>query len=185
MVRYIERLLAFLRFVFKMITPSYSATATERVLPRMALDFTTASLDSRVTVTRALNTATAINSSGFIAVVNANLPRFDYNPVTLACKGLLIEEARTNILTYSEQFDNAAWAKLNVTVSANNTTSPDGTLNAEKLVVTNAGTNANCNQSPALTASTAYQPQKCKRDRNMMPTIQRAATQHLGFEPCL
>lgn len=139
-----------------MITPSYSATATERVLPRMALDFTTASLDSRVTVTRALNTATAINSSGFIAVVNANLPRFDYNPVTLACKGLLIEEARTNILTYSEQFDNAAWAKLNVTVSANNTTSPDGTLNAEKLVVTNAGTNANCNQSPALTASTSY-----------------------------
>lgn len=139
-----------------MITPSYSATATERVLPRMALDFTTASLDSRVTVTRALNTATAINSSGFVAVVNANLPRFDYNPVTLACKGLLIEEARTNILTYSEQFDNAAWAKSNVTVSANNTTSPDGTLNADKLVVTNAGTNANCNQSPALTASTAY-----------------------------
>jgi hypothetical protein len=56
-----------------MITPAYSPTATERVLPRMALDFTTAVLDSRVTVTRALNTATAINSSGFVAIVNANL----------------------------------------------------------------------------------------------------------------
>ena len=79
-----------------MITPSFSLTATERVLPKLALDFTTASLDSRVTLTRALNTATAINSSGNVAVVNANLPRFDYNPTTLACNGLLIEESRIN-----------------------------------------------------------------------------------------
>jgi hypothetical protein len=83
-----------------MITPAYSPTATERVLPRMALDFTTASLDSRVTVTRALNTATRINSSGVIETVNANLPRFDYSLGSGgACKGLLIEEARTNSLT--------------------------------------------------------------------------------------
>jgi hypothetical protein len=139
-----------------MITPSYSATATERVLPRMALDFTTASLDSRVTVTRALNTATAINSSGFVAIVNANLPRFDYNPVTLACKGLLIEEARTNILTYSAQFENAAWSKLNATATADATTSPDGTTNADKLVGAAGLANINVFQSPALTASTAY-----------------------------
>jgi hypothetical protein len=44
-----------------MITPAYSPTATERVLPRMALDFTTGVLDPRVTVTRALNTATRVN----------------------------------------------------------------------------------------------------------------------------
>jgi len=41
-----------------MITPSYGLTATERVLPRMALDFTTATLDPRVTFTRTDNTAT-------------------------------------------------------------------------------------------------------------------------------
>jgi len=58
-----------------MITPGYSPTATERVLPRMALDFTTAFLDARVTVTRALNTATRINASGQFEIVNANLPR--------------------------------------------------------------------------------------------------------------
>jgi hypothetical protein len=85
-----------------MITPAYSATSTERVLPRMALDFTTGVLDPRVTVARALDTATRINSSGFIEVVNANLPRFDYDPATLAPKGLLIEEARTNLFTNSE-----------------------------------------------------------------------------------
>lgn len=84
-----------------MITPAYNPTATERVLPRLALDFTTASLDSRVTVTRALNTATRVNSSGYIETINANLPRFDYDPTTLVCKGLLIEEARTNFCLYS------------------------------------------------------------------------------------
>jgi hypothetical protein len=81
-----------------MITPSFGLTATERVLPKLALDFTTAGLDPRVTLTRALNTATAINSSGNVAVVNADLPRFDYNPTTLVCKGLLIEESRINSL---------------------------------------------------------------------------------------
>ncbi|CAB4151334.1 hypothetical protein UFOVP586_14 [uncultured Caudovirales phage] len=84
-----------------MITPSFSLTATERVLPRMALDFTTASLDSRVTFTRSGNTATVTNSSGVIAAINANLPRFDFDPITLACKGLLIEEAKTNLLLNS------------------------------------------------------------------------------------
>jgi hypothetical protein len=84
-----------------MITPSYLLTATERVLPRLALDFTTAALDPRVTFTRAGNTATVINSSGVIVGVNADIPRFDYNPTTLLCNGLLIEESRTNVLLNS------------------------------------------------------------------------------------
>jgi hypothetical protein len=84
-----------------MITPSFALTATERVLPRMALDFTTASLDPRVTFTRAGNTATVTNSSGYVVPINADLPRFDYDPITLVCKGLLIEESRTNVLLNS------------------------------------------------------------------------------------
>ena len=85
-----------------MITPSYNITSTERVLPRITLDFTTASLDARVTLTRALNTATVINSSGQIAPINANLPRFDYTLGTGgACRGLLIEETRSNLFLNS------------------------------------------------------------------------------------
>jgi hypothetical protein len=43
---------------------------------------------------------------------------------------------RTNLLTYSEQFDNAAWSKGNtgVTVGLNTTTSPDGNLFADALL---------------------------------------------------
>lgn len=84
-----------------MITPAYAPTAVERVLPRLALDFTTGVLDARVTITRALNTATRINASGNIEAVNANLPRFDFEPSTLVCKGLLVEESRTNLLLNS------------------------------------------------------------------------------------
>ena len=61
-------------------------------------------------------------------------PRFDYDPVTRAPRGLLIEEQRVNLLLRSEEFDNASWSKSASTVTANTTTSPDGTADAEKLV---------------------------------------------------
>lgn len=84
-----------------MIYASYPITAAERSLPKLALDFTTASLDARVAISRSGNTATTINSSGVIQVVNENLPRFDFDPITLKCKGLLIEESRTNLFINS------------------------------------------------------------------------------------
>jgi hypothetical protein len=117
-----------------MITPSFSLTATERILPRMALDFTTASLDSRVTFTRSGNTATVTNSSGFVVPINANLPRFDYDPVTLVCKGLLIEESRVNLLLQSQNINDVIWTKSDATVSNDVVVSPDGTQNADRLV---------------------------------------------------
>jgi hypothetical protein len=100
-----------------MITSSFNLTATERVLPRLALNFTTASLDSRVTFTRTGNTATVINSSGNIVSINANLPRFDFDPTTLICRGLLIEEARANALLNS-LIDGTDLATQSVTVTA-------------------------------------------------------------------
>ena len=46
--------------------------------------------------------------------------------------GLLVEEQRTNLVTYSEEFDNAAWVKTNATV-ANDVIGPDGTLSGFTL----------------------------------------------------
>lgn len=69
-------------------------------------------------------------------------PRFDYDPVTLAPRGILIEEQRTNLVTYSDQFDNAAWSKARGSVTASTTISPDGTTNADTLTATATGTYA-------------------------------------------
>jgi len=46
--------------------------------------------------------------------------------------------ARYNLLTFSEQFDNADWTKSSVTVTANTDTAPDGTLTADTLAATGA-----------------------------------------------
>jgi hypothetical protein len=66
-------------------------------------------------------------------------PRFDYNPVTLAPRGLLIEEQRTNLFTYSADFTNVAWGKANITATGDAATAPDGTATADKLEVTATG----------------------------------------------
>jgi len=50
----------------------------------------------------------------------------------------LIEGVRTNLITYSEQFDNAAWTKIQISATANDTISPDGTQTAE-LITVNSG----------------------------------------------
>lgn len=64
----------------------------------------------------------------------ANTPRIDFDPVTGECRGLLIEEQRTNLLLRSSEFDDAYWTKNNSTVTANAAVAPDGTLTADKLV---------------------------------------------------
>jgi hypothetical protein len=85
--------------------------------PALALNFLSGTLDPRITFTRSGNTATRINSSGAIELVNANLPRFDYDPVTLASKGLLIEEQRINLLLNS-LIDGTSLSTQSVTVAA-------------------------------------------------------------------
>ena len=78
-------------------------------------------------------TTTAAVSVGPVA----NVPRLDYLGST--CGKLLLEPQRTNLVQYSEQFDNAYWIKSNATITANTTVSPDGTQNADTAVITAGG----------------------------------------------
>jgi len=80
-----------------------------------------------------IKTTTAAVSVGPVA----NAPRLDYLGST--CPRLLLEPQRTNLVTYSEQFNNAAWTKFNATVTANNAVSPDGYTNADTIVITASG----------------------------------------------
>ncbi len=82
---------------------------------------------------------TYVGSDGLIKYASANEPRFDHNPLTGECLGLLIEEQRQNLITYSEDFSNAAWTKTdNVTVTSNAILSPSGNVDADFIVPTSA-----------------------------------------------
>jgi hypothetical protein len=60
--------------------------------------------------------------------------RFDYDPVTRAPRGILIEEQRTNLATYSNDFADASWTAFGTkNLVANSTVSPDGAVNASTL----------------------------------------------------
>lgn len=121
-----------------------------------ALNFLTGGLDPAVTFTRS-TTATFVGSNGLIQSAAINTPRFDYDPVTLAAKGLLIEEQRTNLALYSEQFDNAAWAKAKITATVDAIASPSGSSNADKISsnISSAGGYL-VSQNPSVTSGTAY-----------------------------
>ena len=127
------------------------------IRPSLNLNFSNSqAVDPRITFTRA-STATRTNAKGLLESVASGTPRIDFDPVTLACKGLLIEEARTNLLTYSEQFDNAAWGKTRSSVTANATAAPDGTVTADKLVeAVGTATDYYLAQGTTVVSGTAY-----------------------------
>jgi hypothetical protein len=108
-------------------------------VPSLDLNFAgTKTLDPLVTFTRA-SSGTYTDSAGVIQTAATDVPRFDHNPTTGESLGLLVEEQRTNLLLRSEEFDNASWAKLDSTVTADAIDSPGGTL-AGDFVVENATT---------------------------------------------
>lgn len=88
-----------------------------------------------VTFTRA-STATYFDSAGVMQTAGINEPRYDYDPDTLAYRGLLVEEQRTNLLTYSADFSNAAWPTWDYVITANDIAAPDGTTTADKITAT-------------------------------------------------
>jgi hypothetical protein len=104
----------------------------------------TQSLDPRISFTRA-SSATYFDPTGTIQTVNVNQPRFDYDPSTVI--------SRTNLLTYSEQLDNAAWNTTSSTVTPNATIDPTGNTNAD-LIVSNLNINLGHNIYQAVTVNT-------------------------------
>lgn len=77
--------------------------------------------------------ATRVNASGLIETVGANVPRLDYS--NGSCPSILVEPQRTNLLTYSSSFDNAAWVKNqgSIVITPNYSISPSGVQDAERI----------------------------------------------------
>jgi hypothetical protein len=71
--------------------------------------------------------------------------------------GIVPFGGRRNLLEYTDQLDNAYWIKNNITVSANATTSPDGTNTADLIYATATSTTAMV--SKILSTSSSRQTQ--------------------------
>jgi len=63
-----------------------------------------------------------------------NQARFDHDPVTEESLGLLIEEQRTNLVTYSEDFSDSSWLTNNAIKQADVIIAPDGSLTGGKVI---------------------------------------------------
>lgn len=115
-----------------------------------------AQLEQRSTVTAYTPTTTAAITNYIPALQTAasGVPRFDHNPTTGESLGLLIEEQRVNLQTYSEQFE-SVWTKNNTSVSANATIAPDGIQTADKLIAT-ATTSFHLIQGVAVTGTGSH-----------------------------
>ena len=82
-----------------------------------------------------------------------NVPRVEYDADGNRL-GLLVEEARTNLVTYSEEFSNAYWPKADVTVSASSEIDPSGGTNAYELIESATTANHLLNKAGVAGANT-------------------------------
>lgn len=84
--------------------------------------------------------ATRVNKDGLVETTVADQARLNYDPTNPQDPHLLLEPTRTNNLLRSEEFDNPAWTKFSAgtgttpVVTANYTTSPDGSNNADRVI---------------------------------------------------
>jgi hypothetical protein len=85
-------------------------------------------------VTQATGYSFTRASQGYYTNSDGTLTSFASGALRRGDRGVLIEGSRTNLLTYSQEFDDAAWGKTRSSITVNATTAPDGTLTADKLV---------------------------------------------------
>ena len=129
------------------LTFSLSAYIVNGFDPDFVLDFknsyyrkggSDSTLSGTITHARA-SSATMTNSSGVLVTVGNNVARTGhhvYNGSAWVNEGILHEsEARTNLVTYSNDFNHSTWTKFRVGITENvsGVTGPDGTQTVDKI----------------------------------------------------
>lgn len=73
-------------------------------------------------------------STGYAKTRAGALTSFANDTLRITDLGLLVEDARTNIVTRSQELDHADWTKTHTSVTANAVSAPDGTSTADLVI---------------------------------------------------
>ena len=128
------------------------------IRPTLDLNFAaTKTLDRRITFTRD-SLGTYIDELGVLKYASNNTPRFDHDPETGESLGLLIEESRTNLVTYSEDFSKGDWVENGASESlASSVTAPDGTTGSVYELIESSATSGHfMYDSVSVSSNTNY-----------------------------
>ena len=133
-------------------------SSMEGTLEATTLDLNPA-LPETLDVITAVRTGVAsyVDRSGLIREAVANMVRVDHS---LGYPAMLIEPSATNLLPYSEDFNNSSWVKsisgtgVAPVITPNISVSPDGTQNASKFVF-NSGSGTSSSDWSLLTTSSS------------------------------
>ncbi|MDA9908054.1 LamG domain-containing protein [Flavobacteriaceae bacterium] len=99
------------------------------------------------------SSATVINKDGLIETVGSGEPRIDYKDDSKGA--LLLEPSRTNIYSFSNQFD-VFWSKFNLSAIPNSVTSLDGNLNGYLLQENTSNASHDIRQNATVVSGQQY-----------------------------
>jgi hypothetical protein len=100
---------------------------------------------------RYMNGSLSIDNVSVKEVFQNDVPRLDYSGGA-SCASLLLEPQRTNLITYSEDFSHSSYIR-NQTTATTGFISPDGNLNAYKLLEDNTNNIHRIYQTATVTGS--------------------------------
>ena len=133
-------------------------TDTTTTAPAAVFDFSNGQkVDRRFQLSRS-SAGTFVGRNGLIQTALYGQPRIDFDPVTGQCKGLLIEETRTNLWTSSADVSSGGAGVYNnwnaATVTTDTAVAPDGTTTADTFF--GSSPTATRHVTFSATAGTAY-----------------------------
>lgn len=86
--------------------------------------------------------ATYFGSDGLLKYAISGEPVFEYDPVTLKPLGVRVEFGTTNRIKFSDLFSSSAWNNSGLSISENDSLSPDGTKTASKIIESGTSDNS-------------------------------------------
>lgn len=99
------------------------------------------------------STGTYVDDDGVVQTAAVDTLRFER---VSGNRAALIEAAATNLALYSQDASNVYWSKTGVTVTADATTAPDGTMTADRLFETAVSSQHKLERSFSFTSGVKY-----------------------------